>query len=349
VLTGNTNPCELGQSFRRAFSALGHEADLFDWYGRISAWTARAPNRISRVVLTAAARRKAALELVALVRRRQPDVLLLLKTDDIPHGAIELLRLAAPQCIIAAFHPDDPFNIDRLRGPSHPRSLYVMDSVDHYFIWSERLVPRIHARASRDVSYLGFACDPDFTRPLSISREDRQRFGCEVSFVGNWDPKREAWVAAVAHLSGISLAIWGTSAWNDRARDPRVRACWRGDVALGDDFVKAVSCSRVSLNVLRIQNETAENMRTYEIPACGALMLSEWSEQQARVFRPGKEAAYGNSPQHYAAALEQLLSRPDSELEVMRVSALKRSQLHTYTERAARALAAIGLTPTHAA
>lgn len=344
LLVGSGNQWELAQSYQRAFSALGHEAEVFDWYGRTIDWAARTPGRASRLLLLAVARRRAAIALVAFVRRRRPDILLLIKADDVPRGTIELLRRAAPDCTIACFHPDDPFNIHRFRGPSHPRARYVMRAVDHFFIWSDHLVDRLRASGAREVSYLGFACDPDFTRPLDVASDEGTRFHADVAFVGTWDTKREAWLAPLAHARDISLAIWGTDYWRRRTHDDRVRACWRGTTADGDDFVRAVRSSTAAINVLRPQNETAENMRTYEIPACGGIMLAEWSEQQARVFAPGSEAAYARTPEELLGEVRRLRRESEQGLERIRTAALARARQHTYRHRAEQVVTTLAAT-----
>jgi spore maturation protein CgeB len=256
-----------------------------------------------------------------------------LKTDDLPRSTIALARAAAPGCTIVAFHPDDPFNAHRIRGPSHPRALSQMREVDHYFIWSERIVQRVRHVSTTAVSYLGFACDPAFTRPIPLLNIDRVRFGADISFIGNWTPKREAWLAPLAQDTKLTLAIWGESDWQNLARDPSVKACWRG-AATGDDFVRAVLCSRASVNILRPQNESAENMRTYEIPACGGILLAEWSAQQSRIFREGVEAFYAKSPTELVDRARYAVHSPRESRTSLSIAALQRASEHTYSTRA---------------
>jgi hypothetical protein len=177
LLAGGAHRWALTASYGRAFTSLGHHVELFDWYGRQDRWAAHATNRGTRLLALAAVRRRAALELLVQIVRSQPDLLLLIKVDDLPSGVIRLARAVAPGCRVAAFHPDDPFNSDRLRGPSHPRALNQMRAVDHYFVWSERLVDRIARSGARDVRYLGFGSDPEFTHPIEIVEADRARFG----------------------------------------------------------------------------------------------------------------------------------------------------------------------------
>jgi spore maturation protein CgeB len=337
LVTGSLRPWDLAASYQRAFASLGHDVDLFGWYDHLERWTRLGPERTSRALLSASGRRWATLDLLLRAIHFRPDLVVLIKTDDLVRGAIQVLRTAVPGCRVVAFHPDDPFNVNRLRGPSHPRASYQMRSVDHYFIWAERLVERVKRVGARAVSYLGFGNDPDLTRPIGLRDVDRARFGAEISFVGNWDPKREAWLAPLAHARDVSLAIWGPD-WKRNARDERVLASCRGEAPRGDDLVRAVLCSRASINVLRTQNETAENMRTYEIPACGGVMLAEWSAQQERVFRDGKEAVYARDPGELMERARAITRWPQETLAGMATAALQRSSSHTYADRAQRIL-----------
>jgi spore maturation protein CgeB len=103
---------------------------------------------------------------------------------------------------------------------------------------------------------------------------------------------------------------------------------------MGEDFARAVLCSRASINVLRPQNESAENMRTYEIPACGGVMLGEWSVQQERVFREGTEAVYARNAEELAEHAQAITRWPRDALFAIGAEALRRSAEHTYRVRA---------------
>jgi spore maturation protein CgeB len=46
---------------------------------------------------------------------------------------------------------------------------------------------------------------------------------------------------------------------------------------------------RIQLNLLRSQNADAHNMRTFEVPAVGGIMLAEATSDHVRYFEEGKE------------------------------------------------------------
>ena len=64
----------------------------------------------------------------------------------------------------------------------------------------------------------------------------------------------------------------------------------------GEDMSKVLNSSKISLNILRKQNKSSHNMRTFEAPACGAFVLAEKSDEQLEFFEEDKEAVYFSSP-----------------------------------------------------
>ena len=56
----------------------------------------------------------------------------------------------------------------------------------------------------------------------------------------------------------------------------------------GKDIFKLMNRSAISLNILRKQNYSEHNMRTFEIPANNGLMLTTRSNEQNKFFKENK-------------------------------------------------------------
>jgi glycosyltransferase involved in cell wall biosynthesis len=333
IVVGDGDPVSLGSSYVRAFRKIGCEASLFDHYGVLNP-NRNLAGRLNRVRLLAQAplrRRVSAMKLLSQVRAERPELVFLTKCDDLPGWLYPLIRRLDAR--VAAFHPDDPFWVRRAwrKGPSHRRSVVQMRAVDHYFVWAEHLVQRIRALGVPHVSYLGFAVDPELSYPVAHEALASGEPSIEVSFVGTWDQYRESWLHVLAEH--VPLSIWGSDYWRDRCRSPLLQKAWRGKTAEGDAFSRVVSASRLSVNILREQNEGGENMRTYEIPGCGGAMIANYSAAQDRVFRDGREAFYARTPVELAQLAARLLAQPEL-VERVRRAALERSREHHYTHRA---------------
>jgi len=336
LVSGDRDRWSLASSYRRAFEKLGHAASSFDYYG-----TKALPElggRLGGILRAPVDRRWAALRLLSVVRAQRPHLVFFTKCDDLPAWTYHALEGMGVRT--AAFHPDDPFRVKRFwqKGPSHRRAVAQMRGVDHFFVWADHLVERARACGARRASYLGFGVDPDFAHPLEVDAMQRREVASDVSFVGNWDERREEWLAALA--GRVSLSIWGSEYWRDRCRTESLRSAWRGGTAEAEAFCRVTCSSRLNVNVLREQNDGGENMRTYEIPACGGVMISNHSVGQERVFRDGLEAFYARTPRELADLAVKLLQMPEL-LERVGKAALLRSEQNHYSNRASSVLEAV--------
>jgi spore maturation protein CgeB len=252
------------------------------------------------------------LRLLREVGKFKPDVILFLKADDLAPWIYSMLRRRTSATLVA-FHPDDPFNTGTLLrpGPSSRRAVGQIALVDEYFVWSKRLAEEC-SRVSNGtrVNLLPFGCDPDLhPRAPSLTEEELRQYSSDVTFVGNWDPKREQYLSAVAR-AGFDVAIWGANYWVTRCRDPFVRKAWRGSVLCGEEVSKAIKASKVSVNVLRRQNAGAVNMRTFEVPWVGGFMLHEASAELGNFFPEGRACDVFDSPETLVAQTRYYLEHP---------------------------------------
>jgi len=166
---------------------------------------------------------------------------------------------------------------------------------------------------------LGY-CDENH-RPLS---SDDPRWSCDVGFLGGWEPRRERMLHAVAR-TGTNLKFRGgywdfllDGKWTLRRciilkqlaageqvcihRDQVLAALWQGDEVYGDDYARALSGAKIGLGFLREVCPDQHTTRTFEIPACGSLLLADRTEEHREFFEEGKEA-------EFFASTEELLDK----------------------------------------
>jgi spore maturation protein CgeB len=330
----------LTASVVRGFAGAGTQVTLVpyaNWRPSLYLPSIRGSSLVSRP-LVALERPIAEARLVAAIRNQQPDLVLFVKSDDLHGWVYRALRRAAPRAVLAVFHPDDPFRLDGHGGASHPRALLQMGAIDSYFLWSHELCAQAAARGARGVTYLPFAADPELHHPVELTERDRSTYGADVCFVGNWDPEREGWLR---RLDFCDLAIWGNGYWSTRCRDRWLRTRWRGRELVGAEMAKAALASRVNVNVLRVQNKGACNMRTFELPACGGFMLHERSADLPGLFRPGVECDDFGSPAELVDKVRQYLAPEQEERRrALAAAGLGAARRQTYVSFAERVLAA---------
>ena len=173
---------------------------------------------------------------------------------------------------------------------------------------------------------LGF-CD-EVHRPLP---SDDPHWNCMVGFLGGWEPRRERLLHAVA-ATRVDLKVWGgywdflcDGKWSLRRhiilrqlagtdRDWRIHrndllaAVWQGNEVYDDDYARALTGSRIGLGLLRKVVPDQHTTRTFEIPACGSLLLADRTNEHNELFEEGREAEFFATPEELLDKLAYYIS-----------------------------------------
>ena len=250
-------------------------------------WTSLALRATARLLRGAAVRQFNA-ALTTEVERSAAELLLVFKGTFVAGETIARIRAAGARTY--CFYPDIS---TRTHGPYIPRALREYDWV---FTTKRFGVSDMaeHLGVTR-ASVLAHAYDPDLHRPLDLHERDRQRYGCDVSFIGTWSPKKERILASLRErLPALNVRIWG-SQWR-RARHPLVRAVASTHPIEGDEYVRAICASTINLAILSETRPGASSddqitSRTFHIPACGGFMLHERTSELAEYLVENESVA----------------------------------------------------------
>lgn len=216
------------------------------------------------------------------VHQRQYDIIIIFKGMQFSRLTLEKCRELSVGTLWVNINPDDPFNISS-QGASNPKVVESIPFYDLYCIWSRRLIERLRCQGAKRVVYLPFGFDEDFHQPAASLAQKMD----VISFVGSWDPERER---ILSELTGYNLVVYGNG-WNRLNLTSPLKQSVRKWDLFGEELARVIGESAVSLNLLRPQNEGSHNMRTFEIPAMGGLMLTSRSAEQ-QAFFPENEACY---------------------------------------------------------
>jgi hypothetical protein len=114
------------------------------------------------------------------------------------------------------------------------------------------------------------------------------QFKSEVLYAGHWedDGRIELFEFLLAH--GLPLTIRGFS--NCPPNSPLIPAL--KPTLRGLDYARALAGAKIVLGVVSARNKDKYTRRTFEIPACGSLMLAPRNDVIETMFRDGVEAVY---------------------------------------------------------
>ena len=342
LVIGPLNQTALAESYARAFERLGMEVVRFDSEVAMMQASRFTRNRILRRALRASLWNAVNREALQVAQQTRPALIFAVKCTFFHPETVRAIRksLGVP---FVNHYPDHPYigiRYDPREASALRRDLIeVLREYSTVFMWERSLVERLR-RDGVEAKYLPFAVDPELFRPQNAG-EGLVCAACglkhDVAFVATYTRFRCDEVAAIRKHT---VAIWGnnwprkwrTLSGQHRAHDP----VWGS--AVGDVYARAP----LSLNVLNAENLGGPNMRTFEIPGSGGVMLARYSPEQAEFFPENEAAVYYRTPEELDDKIDALLG--DAELRArIRRNAARLAAFQTYDVRAAEVLRECGV------
>jgi spore maturation protein CgeB len=324
LLVGATQRTSLEQMYRRAFLALGiTQVDLLDVEsGQPYLMRKKVVNRL----LPSARQTWAGRKLLSHLRNNNSyRFIIIFKGMQFNRLVLEECRKLAPSAVWVNIYPDDPYNLAS-RAASNTNIIQSLTFYDAFCIWSFSIADRLRESGCKRVIFLPFGYDEAFHVPHTIPNQSRE---LPVSFIGSWDKHRELTLNQIA-LHKVD--IHGNS-WDQAAADFSLRHNLFYKDVFGPEMSSIMTTSSICLNMLRPQNRGSHNMRTFEIPAMGGLMLTNRTQGQQEFF-PENEACYmyGNVAE-LKLKISYILANK-AEAERVRARGVALVQPHSYVSRA---------------
>jgi len=203
--------------------------------------------------------------------------------------------------------------------------LVVTNDPSHIQLWQ-------NLKAKRTICLPISAVDPDYFKPAKIKPT------IPVSFVGSLFSSRQPQLAQIAKLYP-DLKIWG---WLPPLVKllPQLQASYQGE-AWGKQVVHIYQKSLIGLNLAPQHLPQAGNLRTFEIPACQALLLSD--QLNPDWYLPGKEAVVFTTPQDCVRKIHYYLTHPQQRKAIALKGWQRTIKDHTYLTRFSQLIADIKL------
>lgn len=114
--------------------------------------------------------------------------------------------------------------------------------------------------------------DPEIHRKVSLTKEEKSEYECDVCFVGTLTEGRQK---ILRHLlnNNYSFEIWGDIPVGIKLND-ELKPYYNG-LAFGEKMVKVFNAAKIVLNFQPNDMSYGGNLRTFEIPGCGAFQLAD--------------------------------------------------------------------------
>ena len=303
-------PIGEGQTSRmrmRALERLGHEVVGVDTVApwAQAGWLARQmQRRVGRGAIIDRVNH-AVLDAAAALR---PDLVWGEKQEYLRPETLDVLRKGGAR--LAHFTPDPYFSLTWKRTRAMDAAIGCFDVL----VYCKSYERADYETLGKPLIYMPLGYCDEVHRPLP---SDDPLWACGLGFLGGWEPRRETLLRAVAgavedvKIRGGYWDFLRDGRWTLRRqlilgqlaggepfaihKDARLAAVWRGGEVYGDDYARALSGARIGVGFLRQICPDQHTTRTFEIPACGAMLLADRTDEHRAFFEEGREAEFFGS------------------------------------------------------
>lgn len=299
-----------------ALEAIGHTVERFSWHGyftvaehsvaaRLRSLWYRAQNKY----LWGGRVDQLNRDLVDLAKRAQPEAVFIYRGTHVFSETLRALRAIVPGVVLVGYNNDDPF------APGHVPGLWRhfiagLPELDVALAYRHANLEDFRRAGARRVELLRSWYIPERNHPVELSVEERERYGCDVVFVGHYEPDMRLACLETAVRAGYQVRLYGPPyEWEPVLRiHPVLSRLLPVRLVWGDEYNLALCGAKVALVFLSKLNRDTYTRRCFEIPATGTLMLAEYTDDLASLYLEGEEAEFFRSPTEMAEKIEFYLA-----------------------------------------
>ena len=248
------------------------------------------------------------------------DLIIIFKGIEINKDFLIKLKNRYPGAKIINIYTDDPFNL-RSVSTSSTLLLRSIPVYDFFFIWSKKIRSKLRKKYKfhKIFYYLPFGYYQNASSV--IKKKIDINF---ISFIASSDKYREN---MIKRIKRIKLNIFGNS-WSSNLPNHSINT-----FVHGKKLMDIISKSYASINILRKQNLTSHNMKTFEIPAMGGLLVTTRSKEQNLFFPENKGSIMFSSINELEKKILFLIKNQKIALNI-RKKGFELSRKHSYKNRA---------------
>jgi hypothetical protein len=256
-------------------------------------------------------------DLFEAVKEFQPDILFAYRATHVISKTLRKIKQNFPDTQLVQYCNDDPFspNASNIHWRHLKRDIPLYDA---HFVYRHHNIDDFKKCGAKNVELLRSYYIAERNYPVEIRRED-QRFVCDVVFTGHYEADFRVDYLESIMRAGFHLNQFGGGWENARTTllpNSPLHRLYPIAPVVDVDYRKALSGAKISLCFLSKMNRDTYTRRNFEIPATGAFMLSEYSDDLATMFKEGKEAEYFRSKEEMLDKISYFLSHDVERREI---------------------------------
>ena len=261
-------------------------------------------------------------KLKAFILENNPTIVIIFKGMEITPET--LLWIKNQRIKIYNYNPDHPF-IFSGRGSGNANVSKSLKLYDYYLTYADDAVKELGKLGIKSQK-IPFGLDESGFVYRELSRENEVLKTC---FLGNGDKHRAEFINQLA-ICGLEIDVYGEN-WSQFKLDNTITV---GPAQYGAAFWTTLQKYAVQLNLLRPHNLTTHNMRSFDIPGAGGIMLAPFTMDHSTYFENNSEVYLFKDVNEALLIAERILNLDFEERQLIRAKAHQRSlNEHTYRQR----------------
>lgn len=262
----------------------------------------------------------------------KPDVVFIFKGMEIAPDTLKSIGVLGIKRV--NYNPDNPFVFSG-KGSGNKNITKSIQLYDLHFTYNTSVKQKLQEDYNVPVKFLPFGFELDELLYIDSTKEKEI---VKVCFLGNPDRHRAAFINQLADR-GIKIDIYG----NDWKKFVNHKNITLFNPVYGNDFWKVLRKYRVQLNLMRIHNPHSHNMRSFEVPGVGGIMVAPDTKEHRSFFEVDKEIFLFNDLQSCIEKINYLLNLNKGDADKIRNNARNKSLTagYTYRDRSKQVLEAL--------
>ena len=256
-------------------------------------------------------------DLVETAAAWKPDLLLVEKGTTVAFDTVgQIKRMGITTAI---WYID---NIEHLDWMQQAAKAY-----DYFFHFDSYVVSLLREEGSAKVYQTPFGCDPDLHKTITVSQEDRAKYGSDICIIGAYTPEREE---IFQQLTDFDIKIWGYPEW----RHSKVQNFYQGVITDATQMAKVYNASKIAINRHYKYTSDGATTRTFEIAACGgALQIVDYRKDILSYFEEGKEIIFFKDIDDLRRKIQFYLKNEEERKAIVRQAQQRAYKEHTLEKR----------------
>lgn len=251
----------------------------------------------------------------------QPEVVFIYRGVMVSPSTLSKIKRRMPKVVVVGYNNDDPFS------PIQSKVLWrkflgALSIYDLVFAYRPGNVIEYLQHGARKSELLKPWYSKNLHFPVLLGEEDKQKFECEVAFIGHYEDDGRAAFISKLLAEGIKVRIFGPmtpggGGWMLALKEhPELKALLPTGMLWGQDYNKAILGAKITLCFLSKLNRDKYTRRCFEIPAVGGFLFSEYTEELDAMLTEGKEAEYFRDLEEFMRKIKYYLQDEEQRASI---------------------------------